>query len=76
MWLSVDEFGDVYVSGKSKPSIMDLDLKYYRIWKRYYVNKSSPDLRNIIVTLVLHYDCESRYMFMSIVHRLHDFTCP
>ena len=47
MWLSVDEFGDVYVSGKSKPSIMDLDLKYYRIWKRYYVKKSSPDLRKI-----------------------------
>lgn len=51
MWLSVDEFGDVFVRGKSKPSTLDPKLSYYRIWKRYYENKSSPDLKKIIVTV-------------------------
>ena len=51
MWLSVDEVGDVFVRGKLKPSTLDPKLSYYRVWKRYYENKSSPDLKKIIVTL-------------------------
>ena len=51
VWLSVDEIGDVSVQGKSKPGSPDPQLSYYRIWKRYYENKLSPDLKKIIVTL-------------------------
>ena len=48
-WLSVDEKGVVTVLGKTlaeTPSI-----PYYHIWKRYYENKSSQDLKKMIVTL-------------------------
>ena len=51
MWLSVDEMGCVEVIGKSKPSTASQDLSYYRIWKRYYDNKSSSDLKKIVVTM-------------------------
>ena len=50
-WLSVDDIGDVSVLGKSKPISLDPNLCYYRIWKRYYENKSSPDIKKIIVTI-------------------------
>ena len=49
MWLSVDEVGCVEVLGKKQPESMSLD--HYRIWKRYYENKSSKDLSKMIVTL-------------------------
>ena len=36
MWLSVDEFGGVFVQVKSKPTALDSKLSYYRIWKHCY----------------------------------------
>ena len=51
MWLSLDETGFVAVIGKAKPDSIDPELSYFRIWKRYYENKSSSDLKKIIVTI-------------------------
>ena len=48
-WLSVDEKGVVTVLGKNLAEI--LSILYYRIWKQYYENKSSQDLKKMIVTL-------------------------
>ena len=48
-WLAVDEKGIVTVLGKTlaePPS-----TPHYHIWKRYYENKSSQDLKKMIVTL-------------------------
>ena len=50
-WLSVDDIGDVFVIEKAKPVSPDPKLCYYRIWKRYYENKSIPDVKKIIVTI-------------------------
>ena len=47
-WLSIDELGDVTVVGKeilgSPPS-----STHYRIWKRYYCSKSSPDVKMVVL---------------------------
>ena len=68
-WLSVDELGDISVLGKSKPEIPDPELSHYGIWKRYYHNKSSPDLKKIVVTLEsevhIHSDHACTCMFYS-----------
>lgn len=50
-WLRMDDICDVFVVGKAKPVSPDPDMCYYRIWKRYYDNKSSPDVKKIIVTI-------------------------
>ena len=50
-WLSIDDMGDVSVLGKCKPTSPDPNQCYYRIWKRYYENKSRPDVKKIIVTI-------------------------
>jgi hypothetical protein len=49
VWLSLDEIGCVKVFGKVFPDKSDQPV--YRIWKRYYVNKSSPDLKKLVVTI-------------------------
>ena len=47
-WLSVDERGLVKTLGKTEaPS----PPHYHTIWKRCYENKSSQDLKKIVVTL-------------------------
>lgn len=67
MWLSVDEFGDVFVRGKSKPSTLDPKLSYYCIWKRYYENKSRPDLKIIVTSEGIRY-MYTPYTCMLIAH--------
>ena len=48
-WISVDEKGFVAVLGKTL--VEGSSLLCYHIWKRYYENKSSQDLKKMIVTL-------------------------
>ena len=50
-WLSADEAGFVAVIGRTKPDTADSEYSYYHIWKRYYDNKSSSDLKKIVVTI-------------------------
>lgn len=49
VWLEVDEIGCVKILGKKLPE--KSDLPFYRVWKRYYVNKSSPDLKKLVITI-------------------------
>ena len=51
MWLEVDDIGDVKVLGKEIPQQEKDDLPCFRIWKRYYNNKSSPDVKKLVVTV-------------------------
>ena len=48
-WLSVDEHGFVTALGKDIPD--SPSSMHYRIWKRYYCNKSSPDVKKMVVFL-------------------------
>lgn len=48
-WLTVDEDGDVHITGKEKPATSTSDL--YHVWKCYYSSKSSPDVHKIVVVL-------------------------
>ena len=48
-WLSVDEAGYIETIGKTLKNLPDLPC--YRIWKRYYENKSSRDLSKVVVTM-------------------------
>ena len=48
-WLSVDETGYIETIGKSLTKTPDLPC--YRIWKRYYENKSNRDLSRMVVTI-------------------------
>ena len=48
-WLSVDEKGIISILGKTLAEI-PYD-PYYQIWKRYYENKSSQDLKKMTITL-------------------------
>lgn len=48
-WLSVDEKGVITILGKTLGEIPS--VPHYHIWKRYYENKSSQDLKKMIVTL-------------------------
>ena len=48
-WLSVNGLGYVQILGKTLSEIPSLPC--YQIWKRYYANKSSQDLKKMVVTL-------------------------
>ena len=48
-WVVVDEFGIADVCGKKKPS--DKDGALYRVTKKYYNNKGSPDFNRMVVFL-------------------------
>lgn len=48
-WLAIDEKGVVCVLGKTLAEAPC--TPHYHIWKRYYENKSSQDLKKMIVTL-------------------------
>ena len=48
-WLAVDEKGVTTVLGKTITEAPS--TPHYHIWKRYYENKSSQDLKKMIVTL-------------------------
>ena len=48
-WLSVDEGGSIETIGKTLKQVPDIPC--YRIWKRYYENKSSLDLSKMVVTM-------------------------
>lgn len=48
-WLAVNEQGEVKVLGKSLSGAPS--STQYRIWKRYYHNKSSPDVKKMVVFL-------------------------
>ena len=52
-WLSVDETGYIVTIGKSLAKVPDVHC--YRIWKRYYENKSSRDLSRMVVTMEGNY---------------------
>ena len=49
-WLEVDETGFVSTLGKDKPSQPGPNTYYY-ITKKYFVHKSSSDLRKIVAIL-------------------------
>ena len=49
-WISVDEIGWIAIIGKEL-STPQQQLPHYRIWKRYYENKSSNDLSKMVVTM-------------------------
>jgi len=48
-YLSVDEAG--YIDSIGKTIKEAPDVPYYRIWKRYYQNKSSKDLDKMVFTM-------------------------
>ena len=48
-WLSVDEKGVVTILGKTPAETPS--IPYYHIWKICYENKSSQDMKKMIVTL-------------------------
>ena len=48
-WISVDDEGFVmFLKQKEKDGS---DCSYYRVWKRYYYLKSSPDVKRMIIML-------------------------
>ena len=49
-WVIVDTHGIAETCGKSKPVVVDGSVPY-KVCKKYYVNKASPDFRRIIVFL-------------------------
>ena len=51
IWLEVDDTGGVKVLGKEAPGQDKSGFPAFRIWKRYYTSKSSPDLRKLVVTI-------------------------
>ena len=48
-WLEVDECGFVSITGKEKPDILSPSV--YNITKKYFANKSSPDLKKTIALM-------------------------
>ena len=48
-WLCVDETGYIEMIGKTLKKVPYIPC--YRIWKRYYENKSSRDLNKVVVTM-------------------------
>ncbi|MCG8624910.1 MAG: hypothetical protein MJE68_23290, partial [Proteobacteria bacterium] len=48
-WLTVDDAGFVSTMGKEKPSKLTSDMYY--ITKKYFVHRTSSDLKKIVVTL-------------------------
>ena len=51
IWVIVDAHGIAETRGKVKPSIAGDGSVPYKVCKRYYVNKASPDFRQMIVFL-------------------------
>ena len=51
IWLEVDDTGSVKVLGKEPPEQGKSNLPAFRIWKRYYTSKSSPDLKKLVATV-------------------------
>ena len=50
LWLSVDEHGEVTARiGKDFPDTSS--STHYQTWKRFYSNKSSPDVKKMVVLL-------------------------
>lgn len=50
-WVIVDAEGLAETRGKVKPKVSDDGSVSYRVCKKYYVNKASPDFRWMIVFL-------------------------
>ena len=48
-WLCVDETGYIETIGKTLKKVPDIPC--YRIWKRYYENKSSREFNKVVVTM-------------------------
>ena len=48
-WFSIDEMGYAEILGKMLKEVPD--GPHYRIWKRFYVNKSSTDVNKMVVTM-------------------------
>ena len=51
IWVIVDAHGIAETRGKVKPSVAGDGSVPYKVCKRYYVNKASPDFRRMIVFL-------------------------
>lgn len=51
VWLTLDEAGCVEIFGKVLPTREKSNLPFYRVWRRYYLCKSSPDLKKLVVTI-------------------------
>lgn len=72
--ISCDEYGWVDVACYQLMRHVLWKLSYYQIWKRYYENNSSPDLKKIVVTFegffkqvhaYFSVNYESNYIFMQ-----------
>lgn len=71
VWLKVNEFGGITVLGKDLPKQKSDDFPFYRIWKRYYVNKSSPDLKKLIVTIEGKQECTYKLLQFNKWHGIY-----